>query len=41
MANGAIFIGWNRPVSGKEQQAMNLWQGSMKYFEKLQTDGRI
>ncbi|MBA2882477.1 hypothetical protein HNR65_002829 [Desulfosalsimonas propionicica] len=40
-ANGAIFIGWNRPVPGKEQQAMKLWQDSMEYFEKLRTEGRI
>jgi len=41
MADGAIFIGWNRPVPGKEQQAMKLWQDSMEYFEKLRADGRI
>ncbi len=41
MADGAIFIGWNRPVPGKEQQAMKLWQDSMEYFEKLRSDGRI
>lgn len=40
-ANGAIFIGWNRPVPGKEQQAMKLWQDSMEYFEKLRTEGCI
>mgnify|MGYP006294025141 FL=1 len=41
MTDGAIFIGWNRPVPGKEQQAMKLWQDSMEYYEKLRSDGRI
>jgi hypothetical protein len=41
MANGVIFIGWNRPVVGREKQAMQLFQKSMEYYSKLQTDGKI
>jgi hypothetical protein len=41
MANHAIFIGWNRPSVGREQQALKLWEKSMEYYGKLQADGRI
>ena len=41
MANRILFIGWNRPVVGREQQAMELWQNSMDYYTKLQSEGRI
>jgi hypothetical protein len=41
MADRVLFIGWNRPVVGREQQAMELWQKAMEYYGKLQADGRI
>jgi hypothetical protein len=41
MANRVFFIGWNRPVVGREQEAMQLWQKVMEYYSKLQADGRI
>ena len=41
MANAAIFIGWNRPSIGREQQANELFQKSLEYYGKLQADGRI
>lgn len=41
MANRVLFIGWNRPVVGREQQAMNVFQRSMEYYSKLQTSGKI
>jgi len=41
MANRVIFIGWNRPVVGREQQAMKLFQKVMEYYSKLKTDGKI
>ena len=41
MADRILFIGWNRPVVGREQQAMELWQNAMEYYTKLQSDGRI
>ena len=34
MANSAIFIGWNRSVAGREQQAMDL-------FMKAMNEGKI
>jgi hypothetical protein len=41
MANQALFLGWNRPVRGREEQAMKLWGKTMEYYGKLQADGRI
>jgi len=41
MADRVIFIGWNRPVVGREQQAMKLFQKAMEYYSKLQTGGKI
>ncbi len=41
MANQALFLGWNRPTVGREQQAMELWGKSLEYYGKLQADGRI
>ena len=41
MADRVIFIGWNRSVVGREQQAMQLFQKTVEFFGKLQADGRI
>jgi hypothetical protein len=41
MADRVMFIGWDRPVVGREKQAMQLFQKSMQYYSKLQADGRI
>jgi hypothetical protein len=41
MPNAAIFIGWNRPSVGREQQAMQVFQKSLEFYGKLQSDGRI
>lgn len=41
MANRVLFVGWNRPVAGREQGAIQLWQKAMEYYSKLQADGRI
>lgn len=41
MAESVIFIGWDRPVVGREKQAMQLFQKVMEYYSKLQTDGKI
>jgi hypothetical protein len=32
MADRILFIGWNRVVAGREQQAMQLWQKSMAAY---------
>ena len=41
MANQVLFLGWNRPSVGREQQAMELWGKTLEYYGKLQADGRI
>ena len=41
MANAVIFLGWNRPTVGREQQAMQLFQKSLEFYGKLMTEGRI
>jgi hypothetical protein len=41
MANAVIFLGWNRPSVGREQQAMQMFQKSLEFYGKLQTEGRI
>jgi len=41
MADRVLFIGWNRPVVGREQQAMQLFQKVVEFYGKLQADGRI
>jgi len=41
MANGVLFMGWKRPVPGREQQAMDLFQGAMDYYANSQSEGKI
>ena len=41
MAHQALFLGWNRSIAGREQQAMNLWGKTMEYYGKLQAEGHI
>ena len=41
MANAVIFLGWNRPSVGREQQAMKVFQKSLEFYGKLKTEGRI
>lgn len=41
MANSALFLGWNRSVAGREQQAMDLFTKVMEYYGQLQSDGKI
>jgi hypothetical protein len=41
MADRVLFLGWNRSVMGREQQAMQLFQKAMEFYGKLQADGRI
>jgi hypothetical protein len=39
--NQALFLGWDRPARGREEQAMKLWGKAMEYYGKLQAEGRI
>jgi len=41
MADRILFIGWNRPIVSREQQANQVFQKSMAFYSKLQADGRI
>ncbi len=41
MANGVLFIGWKRPLPGREQQAMDLLQKTLAYYEKAKSEGKI
>ena len=41
MANGILFMGWNRPLPGREQQAMDLFQKTLAYHEKAKSEGKI
>ena len=41
MADRVLFIGWNRPVIGREKQAVECLTKSMQFYGKLQADGRI
>ena len=41
MADRTLFIGWNRPVVGREKQSMQLFQKFMEYFTKLKKEGKI
>jgi|SRR3972149_5402156 len=41
MADRVILIGWDRPIVGREQRAMQLFRKSIEYYSTLQTGGRI
>jgi hypothetical protein len=41
MADRVIFMGWTRPVVGREKQAMQLFQKATTYYSKLKTEGKI
>jgi len=41
MANYVLFIGWNRAIVGREQQALQLFQKTVEFYGKLQADGKI
>ena len=41
MADRVILIGWDRPIVGREQRAMQLFRKSIEYYSTLQTGGKI
>ena len=41
MANRILFLGWNRAVAGREQQALDLFNKAMEAYTKWQSEGRI
>jgi hypothetical protein len=41
MADAAMFIGWNRPVAGRETQAAAFYKESMGLYATWQKEGKI
>jgi hypothetical protein len=41
MADSVLFLGWNRSIAGREQQAMQLFQKGIEFYGQLQAEGRI
>ena len=41
MADSVLFLGWGTPVRGREQKAQDVFQESVEYWGKLQSDGQI
>jgi len=41
MADRVLFMGWNRPVIGREKQAVECLTKAMQFYGKQQADGRI
>jgi hypothetical protein len=41
MADRVLFIGWNRAIPGRENQAMQLFQKSIEFYSQLQNESRI
>ncbi|MBW2188776.1 MAG: hypothetical protein JRG93_04155 [Deltaproteobacteria bacterium] len=41
MADAALLIRWDRPVPGREQQALALFGKSLEYYGTLQSEGAI
>lgn len=41
MADSILFIGWSTPVRGRERQSLTVFQESVSYWGKLQSDGKI
>jgi hypothetical protein len=41
MADSILFIGWGTAVRGRERNAQDVFQESVEYWGKLQSDGQI
>ncbi len=40
MANAALFIGWGKAVTGREQQALKILNEAVQYYGRLQQQGQ-
>jgi hypothetical protein len=40
-ADSVLFIGWNRPIAGREKAALDLFTYSMGYWNDLKSSGQI
>jgi hypothetical protein len=41
MAEAGLFIGWNIPVRGREEKAVQVFGEAMAYWASLEEDGKI
>ena len=41
MAEAGLFIGWGAPVRGREAKGLEVFNQSIEYWGRLQSDGRI
>ena len=41
MKNTMMFVGWNRPIAGREHVAVELFNSSLSYFNRLKNEGQI
>jgi hypothetical protein len=41
MSNDVVFIGWNRPVPGREHEAAELFGQSMAFYESQKKAGNL
>jgi hypothetical protein len=41
MADGALFIGWGAPITGREAKGLEVFNEALAYYGRLQQDGRI
>jgi hypothetical protein len=40
-ASSGVLLGWSRPMVGREAEARELFQWSMGYYARLQSEGKI
>jgi hypothetical protein len=41
MADVGIFVGFGRPVRGREREAVKLYDESVEYYSRLEKEGQI
>lgn len=41
MADSILFVGWGTPVRGRERKAQEVFQESVEYWGRLQSEGQI
>ena len=41
MADAMLFVGWGSPVRGRERQAQSVFQESVSYWGRLQSEGKV
>jgi hypothetical protein len=41
MAQAGLMIGWDKPTSGREREALEVFNDSIAYYGRLQSDGRL